>query len=74
MLPMRFELIISSLQDWCLTIMALEAGAHKGNRTPGLTLARLYVTITPCALKNIYIYDRRESNPGIMLGRHIVYH
>ena len=25
MLPMRFELIISSLQDWCLTTMALEA-------------------------------------------------
>lgn len=25
MLPMRIELIISSLQDWCLTTMALEA-------------------------------------------------
>ena len=25
MLPMRLELIISSLQDWCLTTMALEA-------------------------------------------------
>lgn len=25
MLPMRLELIISSLQDWCLTAMALEA-------------------------------------------------
>ena len=25
MLPMRVELIISSLQDWCLTAMALEA-------------------------------------------------
>jgi hypothetical protein len=24
-LPTRIELVISSLQDWCLTIMALEA-------------------------------------------------
>lgn len=29
LLPMRIELIISSLQDWCLTTMALEAiGEH----------------------------------------------
>lgn len=32
MLPMRIELIISSLQDWCLTIMALEAYTAAGNR------------------------------------------
>ena len=30
MLSMRFELIISSLQDWCLTTMALKALLEPG--------------------------------------------
>lgn len=42
MLPMRLELIISSLQDWCLTTMALEAfiniiySINNILRTPGI--------------------------------------
>ena len=55
MLPMRIELIISSfhdsIQDWCLTTMALEA------------LLRFKAK-----------YGHRESNPGCVIGSHIVYH
>lgn len=36
MLPMRIELIISSLQDWCLTTMALEAKKCKFIQSSGI--------------------------------------
>ncbi len=40
MLPMRVELIISSLQDWCLTTMALEAIYDRWESNPDQLLGR----------------------------------
>lgn len=87
MLPMRVELIISSLQDWCLTAMALEAlstlniiiidGIRASGIEPELCDWKshsLPLTYTRSYLKNKNKYGCRKSNPGLLLGRQSFYH
>ena len=80
MLPMRLELIISSLQDWCLTTMALEAQNY-GNLElddvlePELCHLKTHrILLTYIRIKNINKYGCRKSNPGLLLGRQVFYH
>ena len=77
MLPMRIELIISSLQDWCLTIMALEAKLRTSGIEPehlDWKSSSLPLTYTRMYFKDLNKYGHRESNPSLLLGRQVFYH